>query len=77
MDQFIQTTFEKFCNFRRYSFLNVNWKISLDVPSGVPSQWHNDFFSQEGSKEAVAAALKKHYSTTFFDRGILYYSSLT
>lgn len=36
---------------------------------GIPSQWHNDFFSQEGSKEVVANALKKHYSTTFFDRG--------
>ncbi|XP_063684161.1 acyl-CoA:lysophosphatidylglycerol acyltransferase 1-like [Bolinopsis microptera] len=40
------------------------------TPFGVPSQWHNDFFSREGNKEVVVKRLKQHFSTTYFDRGL-------
>ena len=49
------------------------------IPSlfqGIPSQWHNDFFSKEGDKEVVVKRIKKHFSTTYFERGETVFSCL-
>ena len=43
--------------------------VLYNFPSGVPSQWHNDFFSKEGDKEVVIKRLKDHFTTTYFERG--------
>lgn len=41
------------------------------TPFGIVSQWHKDFFSQEGkaSRDKVINKLQTHFSTTYFERG--------
>lgn len=41
------------------------------TPFGIVSQWHKDFFSQEGkgSREKVIKKIQTHFSTTYFERG--------
>ena len=51
---------------------NCSWildRMFRWTPIGIPCRWHNDFFSVEGSREKIIAAIRKYFTTTYFDRG--------